>query len=179
MSYRTPLAAACPERGAAAFDQIPAAIQRRDDLTSGAKRLYGLLMSVQRMRAQPDYRWLARELAASVRSIVRWVQQLVAAGLIAVRRRGQGLANLFVVLALVTSGDAAAQSAGASGSQRRPDDSFNKNKRERSRSTGHKPNDDRCPRCPHTSHGTTCSRCGCRTYDSGEAVLTRYGPLRV
>ena len=79
-------ASLCLERSPAAFDQIPAHIQRRDDLTSGAKRLYGLLASVQRMHAQPDYRWLATELAASVRSIVRWVQQLVGAGLIAVRK---------------------------------------------------------------------------------------------
>ena len=97
-------AAAWQERSPAAFDQIPAHIQRRDDLTSGAKRLYGLLTSVGRMRAEPDYRWLAAELAASVRSIVRWVRQLAAAGLIAVRRRGQGLRNIITVLALVTSG---------------------------------------------------------------------------
>ena len=88
----------------AGYDQIPAFIQQREDLTSGAKRLYGLLQSVQRMKAEPDYDWLAVELAASARSIVRWVAQLVAAGLIAVRRRGQGLPNLFTVLALVTSG---------------------------------------------------------------------------
>ena len=105
--YRTPVPSARQD----GFDQIPAHIQRRGDLTSGAKRLYGLLASVQRMHAQPDYRWLATELAASVRSIVRWVQQLVGAGLIAVRRRGQGLTNLFIVLALVTTGDAVSQTA--------------------------------------------------------------------
>jgi hypothetical protein len=98
--YRTPV----PPARQDGFDQIPAHVQRRDDLTSGAKRLYGLLCSVQRMKIERDYRWLAAELAASVRSIVRWVQQLVAAGLVTVRRRGQGLTNLFVVLGLVTTG---------------------------------------------------------------------------
>src|SRR4051812_17899793 len=93
------------------YDQIPAFVQQRGALTSGAKRLYGLLQSVHRLKWEPDYRWLAVELAASVRSIIRWVRQLVAAGLIAVRRRGQGLTNLFVVLALVTSGDDAVAAA--------------------------------------------------------------------
>jgi hypothetical protein len=171
--YRTPV----PPVRQDGFDQIPAHVQRNPDLTSGAKRLYGLLQSVQRMHAQPDYRWLARELAASVRSIVRWVQQLVAAGLIAVRRRGQGLSNLIAVLALVTSGRETSTAPGVSGSQRRPDDSFNKNT-EKNRSTGYK-DAARCPRCPHTSHGTTCSRCGCRGYSTTDYTMTRYGPLRV
>lgn len=129
MHHRTPSAAAWQERSAAAFDQIPAAVQRRDDLTSGAKRLYGLLQSVQRMRAQPDYRWLAAELAASVRSIVRWVRQLVAAGLVAMRRRGQGLTNLFVVLALVTSGMDIPATPRVTGSRPRPGAPFNKEKK--------------------------------------------------
>ena len=131
-------ASLCLERSPAAFDQIPAHIQRRDDLTSGAKRLYGLLASVQRMHAQPDYRWLATELAASVRSIVRWVQQLVGAGLIAVRRRGQGLTNLFVVLALVTSGHAVTKTAGMPKSQRRPETPSLTNKGRNNRKAGTK-----------------------------------------
>jgi hypothetical protein len=108
------------------YDQIPACIQQREDLASGAKRLYGLLQSVHRLKWEPDYRWLAAELAASVRSIIRWVQQLVAAGLIAVRRRGQGLTNLFVVLALVTSGDDAVAAVRVTGWQRSPSTPFNK-----------------------------------------------------
>jgi hypothetical protein len=137
-THTTRPASLCLERSPAAFDQIPAHIQRRGDLTSGAKRLYGLLCSVGRMHAQPDYRWLSRELAASVRSIVRWVQQLAAAGLIAVRRRGQGLSNLITVLALVTSGREIVPSPGMPKSQRRPETpSLTKNGRN-NRKAGHK-----------------------------------------
>jgi hypothetical protein len=176
--YRTPV----PPVRQDGFDQIPAHVQRRDDLTSGAKRLYGLLQSVQRMRIERDYRWLAAELAASVRSIVRWVQQLVAAGLIAVRRRGQGLTNLFVVLALGTSGDASTTAPGVPGSQPLARaGTYNPVKNPtggKNRSTVHK-QDGRCSRCPHQEHGTTCSRCGCRDYSSSDYTMTRYGPLRV
>jgi hypothetical protein len=174
--YRTPVSPARQD----GFDQIPAHIQRRDDLTSGAKRLYGLLCSVQRMKVERDYRWLAAELAASVRSIVRWVQQLVAAGLVAVRRRGQGLTNLFVVLALGTSGMDTPATPRVTGSQpparagtygpvKNPTGGKN-------RGTGQKRNGDdrpRCARCPHQEHGTTCSRCGCRDY--GAYTRTREG----
>lgn len=94
------------QRRDSAFDQLPAWLQRRDDLVGNAKRLYGLLTSAQRTGWQPTYAEMAAELHASVRSIVRWVQQLVEARLIAVKRRGQGLTNVLTVLALVTSGSA-------------------------------------------------------------------------
>lgn len=90
----------CPEP----FDALPRSIQQRTDLVGNAKRLYAALCTAERTRWQPTYLDLARHLGASPRSIVRWVQQLVSAGLIAVRRRGQGLPNLFRVLGLVTSG---------------------------------------------------------------------------
>lgn len=86
------------------FDAIPCSVQDRTDLIGNAKRLYAALCSAHRMGWQPTYQQLADRLGASERSIVRWVQRLTDAGLIAVRRRGQGLANLFTVLALVTSG---------------------------------------------------------------------------
>lgn len=89
----------------AGFDQTPVEIQQAD-LLGNAKRLYGVLCSMQRMGHEWTYAQLATELHASERSIVRWVQRLVEAGLVAVRRRGQGLPNLFRVLALVTSGRA-------------------------------------------------------------------------
>jgi hypothetical protein len=117
------------------YDQIPAFVQQREDLAYGAKLLYGLLQSVHRLKWEPDYRWLARELHASVRSIIRWVKQLVDARLIAVRRRGQGLTNLFVVLALVTSGTATLPSAGVPTSHRRPDDLSKKKENRNNRGT--------------------------------------------
>jgi hypothetical protein len=90
------------------FDAIPRSVQQRDDIVGNAKRLYAALCTAQRTQWQPTYVDLARHLSASARSIVRWVQQLADAGLISVRRRGQGLPNLFTVLALVTSGGATA-----------------------------------------------------------------------
>ena len=109
MSHRTPSAAACPEP----YDQLPRSVQQRDDLVGNAKRLYAALCSASRTGWRPTYADLAKYLAASTRSIVRWVQQLVDAGLIAVRRCGQGLPNLFTVLALVTSGGATMQKPAA------------------------------------------------------------------
>lgn len=88
------------------FDGIPVVIQQRRDLGSGPKRLYGALCSAQRMGWSPSYVDLAERLGCSVRSIVRWVAQLVAAGLINARRRGQGLVNVLRVIGLVTSGNA-------------------------------------------------------------------------
>jgi hypothetical protein len=93
-------AAACPEP----FDAIPRSVQSRADLTYGAKCLYGALRTYQNMRRQPTYAELAEHLAASVRSVVRWVARLAEVGLIAVRRRGQGLPNVVTVVGLVTSG---------------------------------------------------------------------------
>jgi hypothetical protein len=115
-------AAACPEP----FDAIPRSVQCRDDLTYGAKCLYGALSTAQRTRWQPTYADLADHLSASTRSVVRWVQQLVSAGLIAVRRRGQGLSNLFSVLALVTSGQDRPARQRVTGWQRRAPSPFNK-----------------------------------------------------
>ena len=87
------------------FDAIPVTIQQRADLGSGPKRLYGALCSAQRMGWSPSYVDLAARLACSVRSIVRWVAQLVAAGLVACRRRGQGLVNVLAVLGLAVRSD--------------------------------------------------------------------------
>lgn len=112
------------------FDAIPVTIQQRRDLGSGPKRLYGALCSAQRMGWSPSYVDLAERLACSVRSIVRWVAQLVAAGLIAYRRRGQGLVNVLRVLALVTSGhDRAASTERTAWRGRQGDTSFNNKKR--------------------------------------------------
>lgn len=85
------------------FDALPRAIQSRDDLTFGAKCLYGALASYQRLGLAPSYADLAFHLAASTRSIIRWVAQLVSAGLISCRRRGQGLTNIVTVLALAAA----------------------------------------------------------------------------
>jgi hypothetical protein len=91
------------------FDAIPLNVQRRHDLTGNPKRLYAALQSAQRMKWQPTYADLAERLSASVRSIIRWMARLVAAGLIAVRRRGQGQSNIITVLALGVRSDKLSQ----------------------------------------------------------------------
>lgn len=121
-TYPTRPAAACPEP----YDAIPRSVQCRDDLTYGAKCLYGALRTAQQTQWRPSYADLAEHLSASTRSIVRWVQQLVAAGLIAVKRRGQGLSNLIRVLALVTSGRDRPPSPDVTGWQRRAPSPLNK-----------------------------------------------------
>lgn len=108
------------------YDQLPRSVQQRDDLVGNAKRLYAALCSASRTGWRPTYADLAHYLAASTRSIVRWVQQLVDAGLIAVRRCGQGLPNLFTVLSLVTSGGATASRPVAPTWQPRASSPFNK-----------------------------------------------------
>lgn len=115
MLHSRPLAAAMQpagiKRSADAFDAIPAGVNARTDLYPGAKRLYGLLRSVQNMQAEPSYADLAAALGASVRSIVRWMAQLVEMGLILVWRRGQGMTNIATVvgLAVRSARDAAAR----------------------------------------------------------------------
>jgi hypothetical protein len=94
----------CPDHGIRrapdSFDAIPASVQARTDLYPGAKRLYGLLRSVQNMNAEPSYADLAAALGASVRSIVTWMKQLVETGLITLWRRGLGLTNIATVVGM-------------------------------------------------------------------------------
>ena len=83
----------------------------------------------------------------------RWVAQLVAAGLIACRRRGQGLVNVLRVLALVTSGhDRPAARAVTDWRSRQGYSSFNKKKE------------------PRTGIY--------RATEPSEYLMTRYGPLQ-
>jgi hypothetical protein len=139
------------------YDALPRSVQQRDDLTYGAKCLYGALRTADNTGWQPTYADLARHVSGSVRSVIRWVQQLVRAGLIAVRRRGQGRPNLFTVLARVTSGDATAPAPAVPKSHPRPSSPV-KEERQEGRGTGLKGyTDRRCRRC--SGHGRHCDRC--------------------
>ncbi len=142
------------------YDAIPRTVQGRDDLTFGAKCLYGALRTAQNTKRSPTYAELAEHIQASVRSVVRWVQQLAGAGLIAVKRRGQGLPNLIVVLAgIVTSGSASVPPPDVPAWQRSTSRPLKKAE-ERERYTG-SPTDYLATR----DHGATDYR------------ATRYGPL--
>jgi hypothetical protein len=136
----------------------------------------------------PSVRTLATRLRCTDRTIQRTLRQLEERGYLIIQARyrdDQGqTSNLYapgpLLVALLSP--LAATPVTASRDDHHPPvtgraserNSGNHNKR--SDGTGHK-RDDRCPRCPHTSHGTTCSRCGCR--ESGAVTMTRYGPLRV
>jgi hypothetical protein len=142
-----------------AFDMVPAAVQHRDDLTFGATCLYGALRSAQNQRLAPTYTELAEHCRASVRSVVRWIKQLVGAGLIAVRRRGQGRPNAITVLPLVTSEDAKTPAPTVPQGQPRPSSPV-KEERQEVKGTGLKGTsyqDRRCRRC--SGHGRHCDRC--------------------
>lgn len=80
------------------FDAIPLAVQTHPDLGRGPKDLYGALNSAANLNEDWTQQALADRLVCSVRSVIRWSQQLVAAGLLEVRRRGQGLANRYILL---------------------------------------------------------------------------------
>lgn len=63
----------------------------RPELCAGAKRLLGIIQSLHSIRGEvfPFQRTLARRLGVCVRTVKRWVRQLVDAGLLAVHRRGR------------------------------------------------------------------------------------------
>lgn len=147
-----------------AYDAIPRSVQGRDDLTYGAKCLYGALRTAQNTRKRPTYAELAKHVHGSVRSVVRWVQQLAKAGLIAVKRRGQGLPNLITVLWNVTSGHATAPQTGLPKCQPRPPSPYKEEETKKpGRFTGYKGTtyrDVRCRRCSgRQAHCDACSAC--------------------
>lgn len=140
------------------YDAIPRSVQGRDDLTYGAKCLYGALRTAQNTRQRPTYQELAKHVHGSVRSVVRWVQQLVRAGLVAVKRRGQGLSNLITVLAVGTSGSAKTIPPAVPKSPLRPPSPYKEGLKKPEGFTGYK--DLRCRRCSgRRPHCDRCSAC--------------------
>lgn len=80
---------------------VPEALLKYTGITRGAKSLYGVLARYAGADGLcfPRQRRLAVDLAASERSIQRWVSELVAAGLLARARRGRGnRANSYLFL---------------------------------------------------------------------------------
>ena len=81
------------------FTQIPNLILRNPELTLGAKVTYGLLLSYawQKDNCYPSQDRLAADMGAGERSVIIYLQQLTAAGLISIRRRGLGQTNVYVI----------------------------------------------------------------------------------
>jgi biotin operon repressor len=168
------------------FDAAFRCINERRDIGPAAKLVHARLVSIHRTGRDETQAEIGDALGMSRHQVWRAVCELVAAGLVQTIRFGLGRPNGYVLLGLAEDDLAGRASAsrpagGAVAGQVRPRarTTSPKEQNRRNRNNYGTKDDARCPRCPHQQHGTTCSRCGCRTYDSSEAVLTRYGPLRV
>jgi biotin operon repressor len=167
------------------FDAAFRCINERRDIGPAAKLVHARLVSIHRTGRDETQAEIGEALGMSRHQVWRAIGELVAAGLVQTIRFGLGRPNGYVLLGLsdddLSGRASASRPAGGAvaGQPRTPARAYlpPKENRGKNRSTGHKANDDRCPRCPHTSHGTTCSRCGCRK--GGAVTMTRYGPLRV
>lgn len=80
-----------------AYSKFPVAVLRNRTLSTGARLLYALLMSYawQEGMCFPDEQTLAADLGTSDRTVRRYCDELVAAGLVTVKQRGQGRSNLY------------------------------------------------------------------------------------
>ena len=81
------------------FTQIPNAILRRPDVTAGAKITYMALLSYawQKDSCFPGQDTLALDTGVGKRSVVRYLQELQAIGLLEIKRRGLGLTNVYII----------------------------------------------------------------------------------
>lgn len=79
------------------FTQIPNAILRRPDLSTGAKLTYMVLMSFawQADQCFPGQEALAEAMGVTDRSVRTYVDQLVESGLVRIEKRGQGHTNVY------------------------------------------------------------------------------------
>jgi biotin operon repressor len=167
------------------FDAAFRCINERRDIGPAAKLVHARLVSIHRTGRDETQAEIGELLGMSRHQVWRAVSELVAAGLVQTIRYGLGRPNGYVLLGLaeddLNGRASASRPAGGTvaGQSRTPARAYlpPKENGERNRSTGTKANDDRCSRCPHQQHGTTCSRCGCR--EGGAVTMTRYGPLRV
>ncbi len=81
------------------FTQIPNAILRNPDISSGAKVAYGVLLSYawQDDHCFPGQERMARDMGVTERSVITYLKQLDESGLISIKRRGLGKTNLYTI----------------------------------------------------------------------------------
>ncbi len=81
------------------FVMLPISIMERQTLSSGAKYLYVCLKRHARNKGVcfPSIGLLCREMQASPNTIRKYMRQLVSAGLVTVRRRGQGRTSIYTL----------------------------------------------------------------------------------
>jgi DNA-binding transcriptional ArsR family regulator len=81
------------------FVMLPISIMEHQSLSSGAKYLYACLKRHARQKGfcWPSIGLLCKELQASPNTVRKYMRELVAAGLVSVRRRGQGRTSLYTL----------------------------------------------------------------------------------
>jgi hypothetical protein len=79
------------------FTQVPNHVLRSDKISPGAKLAYAMLLSYawQNDFCFPGQERLAKDMGTSLRSVVSYIKELTQAEFVAVRKRGQGRANLY------------------------------------------------------------------------------------
>jgi biotin operon repressor len=79
------------------FTIIPNAILRRPDLSPGAKLTYMMLLSYawQQGSCFPGQERLAEDMGVTKRSVITYLQHLQESGFLIIKRRGQGLTNVY------------------------------------------------------------------------------------
>jgi hypothetical protein len=95
-------AAGTDERLAGGFTQMPNAVLRSPSLSSGAKVLYGVLLSYAQHTGAccPDQETLGRDMGLSSRQVRQHLRELEDAQLIRVHRRGLNMPNVYEILPL-------------------------------------------------------------------------------
>jgi hypothetical protein len=78
---------------------VPNFILESKEISVGAKLVYAMLLKYAREMDEcfPGQERLARDMGTGKRSIVRYIAELERAGLLSVKRRGQGRPNLYTV----------------------------------------------------------------------------------
>jgi len=79
------------------FTQVPNHVLRSDKISPGAKLAYAMLLSYawQNDFCFPGQERLAKDMGTSLRSVVTYIKELAKSDFVAVRKRGQGRANLY------------------------------------------------------------------------------------
>jgi hypothetical protein len=79
------------------FTQVPNHVLRSDKLSPGAKLTYAMLLSYawQNDFCFPGQERLAKDMGASLRSVVSYIKELTLSGFVIIKKRGQGKTNLY------------------------------------------------------------------------------------
>lgn len=87
------------EAWAQGFTQVPNVILRNPKLSLGARMAYGVLLSYawQEKSCFPGQARMARDMGCIEKSVRTYLHELEKAGVIKVRRRGQGKTNLYTL----------------------------------------------------------------------------------